>query len=185
MTKNRRRKTKRQQSSSDSDVSSDDQSEYASASDSVTFHAPSSASEDAKHIQGFKDAVQKGNCSLCAYFNTEYPELDLIHERFENGDSALHVAVRNKKPQLILYLLTNGLSPNARNTKNGDTPLHSAVRAHAVKVVGILLQYNADTQITNHQRETPLSIASENGDADIHELLVLATNDSHSHLGKD
>ena len=41
-------------------------------------------------ISGFKDAVEKGNESLVMYFVDEFPELDFINVRFENGDHCLH-----------------------------------------------------------------------------------------------
>ena len=65
-----------------------------------------------KAITGFKDAIQKGNDSLVMYYVEEYPELDLFNVAFENGDNALHIAVRNSSYNLIYYLLTNGISVN-------------------------------------------------------------------------
>ena len=63
-----------------------------------------------KIINGFKNAVQNGNDSLVMQLVEEYPSLELLELTFENGDNALHVAVRNSAHNLILYLLTNGVS---------------------------------------------------------------------------
>jgi len=126
-------------------------------------------------LNGFRDAVERGNDSLCAHFVQEYPSLNLLHTQFENGDSPLHVAVRNKSYRLILYLLDNDVSPNQQNPKNGETPLHTAARVREVKCAALLFKYEADVDITNNQHETALTIAAENKDEDIIELLSPAT----------
>eukprot|EP01084_Bolivina_argentea_P156664 273029_1 len=120
----------------------------------------------------FKDAVQNGNDSLVMHFVQEYPELDLLQFKFENGNNPLQVAVKNKSHNLMIYLLENGVSPNEQNHKNGDTALHTAVRTRDVKIVALLSKYLADAAITNKAYETPLTVASDNSDADIIELLA-------------
>ena len=59
---------------------------------------------------GFKEAVEQGNDSLTMYYVQEHPQLNLLQLRFPNGDTPLHVAVRNKAYRLIVYLLDEGIS---------------------------------------------------------------------------
>eukprot|EP01083_Nonionella_stella_P026718 73593_1 len=139
-----------------------------------------SAKAQEKARKGFIDAIKNGNDSLAMHFVQEYPDLDLLLLIFEadkknkvqSGDNCLQVAVRNKHHKLILYLLDAGVSPNSQNRNNGETALHTAVRTREVHVVALLSKYNADQNITNNNRETPLTIASDNKDEDILELLA-------------
>merc|ERR1719361_2037514 len=148
-----------------------------------------SVSEQNKAKNGFMDAIRSGNESLAMHFVTEYPNIDLISstvfeaeenkqnpkKSINNGDHCLIVAVRNLSYNLIIYLLTNGVSPNLQNQINGETALHTAVRARDVRVVAMLSKYGADANITNAEYETPLVLASENNDQDIIELLASDT----------
>lgn len=71
------------------------------------FHTPA---EQEEAQDKFYSAVQSGKDYLVMHYDREFPELDLLQTTFMNGDNCLHVAVRNKSPDLILYLLSNGLS---------------------------------------------------------------------------
>eukprot|EP01084_Bolivina_argentea_P018408 34282_1 len=127
-------------------------------------------------INAFKQAIEKGLESLAMYYAEEYPKLDLFSIRFNNGDTCLHKAVQNKAYNLIFYLLSQGASPNDQNSQNGDTSLHIATRIGDIKTITILSRYGADLYITNNQRETAVSIAMENNDDDIIELLTPETH---------
>jgi len=133
--------------------------------------------------RGYKDAIQKGNDSLAIYWDTEYPTLCLLETSvFENGDLSLHAAVRVDNIKLMLYLLTEGLSPNCQNQKTGDTPMHVVCRnqkVSAAKVIAILLKHSADPQIWNNEGHTPLDVAyiQEHPDADVIELLSREVQD--------
>jgi len=53
-----------------------------------------------------------------------------------------------------------------------ETALHTAVRTRDIKVCALLCKYRADPCITNRSFETPLTIAGDNRDDDIQELLA-------------
>ena len=77
----------------------------------ITPQPSHSAESQQKALIGFKDAVQNGNESLVMYYAQEFSEMDLLQSTtFETGDNCLQIAVRNKSYNLILYLLTNGVS---------------------------------------------------------------------------
>lgn len=137
-----------------------------------------SITQDTKQrlIAGFKDAVEKGNDSLVTYYLREHSQLNLLDLRFPNGDTPLHVAVRNKAYRLIIYLLEQGISPNVQNDKTGDSPLHTAAQVRELNCVNILIsKYDADINITNNKHETALTIAASNKDKDIIEALAPET----------
>mmetsp|Transcript_39687 Transcript_39687/g.64956 ORF Transcript_39687/g.64956 Transcript_39687/m.64956 type:complete len:471 (+) Transcript_39687:556-1968(+) len=131
-----------------------------------------SVAEKEKVIQGFQAAVQNGNDSLCMYFVEEYPGLDLLHMDFKGGDTCMHVAVRNKSYQLVIYFINHDISPDAFNSMNGETALHTAVRIRDLKAVALLCNFGADVNAANKQFETPITIAQDNHDDDIIELLA-------------
>eukprot|EP00483_Globobulimina_turgida_P004889 UN04898 len=100
------------------------------------------------------------------HFIEEYPSLELLNVQFENGNNALHIAVQNESYNLILYLLTNGISPNRQNDF-GESALHSAVRINNLKIVTLLTKYTAVSSLANIKNETPLTIATANKYYDI------------------
>lgn len=58
----------------------------------------------------FKSAVYDGDEELAMHLDQQYPDLNLLDAHSSNGDSVLHIAVRNRKSKLIVYCLENGLS---------------------------------------------------------------------------
>lgn len=87
----------------------------------------------AQILESFKTSVQEGNTSLVQYFFNEYPDIDFAKTYWRNGhchlskhiniqtthytlifvchcsgDTALHVAVRNKHTKLIRMLIDDG-----------------------------------------------------------------------------
>ena len=99
-------------SDSDYDLDGTEHGQFGEDSDheATLQHAHSIASRH-KALLGFKEAVQNGNESLVMYYIQEFPEMDLLQSTtFETGDNCLQIAVRNKSYNLILYLLTNGIS---------------------------------------------------------------------------
>ena len=60
----------------------------------------------------------------------------------------LHRAVRYGNEKIVEFLLENGANPNHKSSRSGKTPLH---RATTPKMVRILLNYGADSTITNDE----------------------------------
>ena len=137
-----------------------------------------SAKDQQAIMNGFKDAIIKSNDSLVKYYLKEHSELNLLSTRFKNGDTCLHIAVKNKAYQLIKFLLSQDetlLSPNFQND-DGDTSLQAAAYSREVLSVQLLLfssnNNKADAEVTNHQKETALMIAVRNRDYDIIKVLT-------------
>lgn len=110
-------KIKARKNATPDDVESDsEQEEYLAPSDSAAPNDPELTPRPAHSAQSnetaraqFKDAVQNGESQQVMYLNQEYPDLNLLQERFENGDSCLQIAVRHQHSELIVYFLDNGV----------------------------------------------------------------------------
>lgn len=78
-----------------------------------------------------------------------------IDERFM-GQTILHVAAKEKNPQLSKIVIEGGADVNAKSYMTGNTPLHIA-SAHAnTELVQILLDAGAERDIKNRQGLTAI-----------------------------
>jgi hypothetical protein len=84
---------------------------------------------------------------------------DIVNERDYELNTPLHFAIFKGNNVIMRLLLQNGADVNAQNVR-GDTPLHWAVYPPGnIAAVNTLLEFNADTNITNIQDATPFDIA--------------------------
>lgn len=77
-----------------------------------------------------------------------------------NGETALHVAVRKRKLPLIIGLVCYGADTNCRNRK-GETPLILAVKSNDIFATQLLLVFDADVNATNNSGLTPRHYAAD------------------------
>jgi ankyrin repeat protein len=71
----------------------------------------------------------------------------------DNGDSLLHLCVKNSLPHYICkYLIIHGVNINSQNN-NGDTALHLAVQYHKYKTIDFLIKMGASEYIPNKMRK--------------------------------
>lgn len=131
-------------------------------------------------IVKFEEYAHAGNTHEVMSLDQQYADLNLLDTKFANGDSLLHVAVRNKNHKMILYCLENGLKPNEPNEQSGDNALHMAVWEQDVRIATILLKYGADPTRDNLHHKTPIDIANELKDDNLIELLDTQTFDAFS-----
>lgn len=81
--------------------------------------------------------------------------------RFENGNTALHEAVRNDQYGFIEFLLQKSVMPNDRNS-NGESPLHMAAARASYESARLLLKAGPDRispSLKDRNGNTPLHIA--------------------------
>lgn len=102
----------------------------------------------------------------------------------EGGETPLHSACRNNKPQMVGLLVANGADVNATpvigTTKahspsmlnHGGTPLHIACRWTGIDTVRLLLDHGAKVKVEDSLGRTPLHEAVAGGSADVIELLL-------------
>ncbi len=80
-----------------------------------------------------------------------------LHARDKDGNTALHLAAKNRRTQALRVLIEKGLYIDAQN-KAGNTPLHEATTA---STIAILIRAGADTQMRNEHNRTPLQSAHD------------------------
>ena len=79
--------------------------------------------------------------------------LDLNY-KMDNGDSLLHLCVKNSLPLYIhKYLIIHGVNINSQNN-NGDTALHLAAQHHKYKTIDFLIKMGASEYIYNKNRKS-------------------------------
>ena len=102
-------------------------------------------------------AAQGNKPSAIVYFNKKYNmDLDSVEE---NQQNALHLAASNGMDNSVIFLLSLGIDPNAKD-KNGYTALHIAVKKNHVRIIKKLLQKGADRNIIdNRNKKTPVMLA--------------------------
>lgn len=79
-----------------------------------------------------------------------------------DNDTALHYAVRNKRPDVVQVLLAAGADPNIENTR-GFSPLHEAVEVDDARIITQLIQGGANKEAVTVAGLTPLAFAVQSG----------------------
>ncbi|MBX9786887.1 MAG: ankyrin repeat domain-containing protein [Alphaproteobacteria bacterium] len=63
-----------------------------------------------------------------------------------NGDTPLHVAIKNSEDETVQYLIEEGADVDCLDA-NGDTPLHIAIKNSEDKIAQSLIEEGADTSL--------------------------------------
>lgn len=134
---------------------------------------------------GWKKAIDSGNETLATFYCEEYPHIDMFQYRWDNGDSALMIACKNQKARLVFFLLTQGASVNEQNPQSLNTPLHYATLNRDEKIADLLLKWDADPNVMNVQKESPITIASAYRDQTMYRMLAGIKAASNSNLSAD
>ncbi|XP_070152262.1 ankyrin repeat domain-containing protein 27-like [Polyergus mexicanus] len=98
------------------------------------------------------------------------------------GNTPLHLAVDRGHESCIkalLYLSEHmkvSINANATND-NGDTPLHLAAKWGYCAIVGILLEYGANSRLTNRKGQTPLTTTYSESIAELLRRYATSAND--------
>uniref|UniRef100_A0A3B4B5L5 Uncharacterized protein n=1 Tax=Periophthalmus magnuspinnatus TaxID=409849 RepID=A0A3B4B5L5_9GOBI len=80
-----------------------------------------------------------------------------------DDQTALHIASRLGKPDIVQQLLSNGACPDS-TTSSGYTPLHLAAREGHRDIAAALLDQGAGQGVTT-KGITPLHLAAQEGSA--------------------
>ncbi|XP_066908026.1 ankyrin-3 [Halyomorpha halys] len=95
----------------------------------------------------------------------------LIDEKDNSGCTALMIAVKNLKQEIVTFLLYSGANPNIKD--NHDmTPLHYAAAGGHVEIVTALLVAGAKVDELSKNNTTPAFVAAVNNKLNVLELLV-------------
>lgn len=105
--------------------------------------------------------------TLVAFLYTDPVAIDLLlkHGALTKGTGALASAAQKGKEAMVLRLLEGGARPiaevKAYGLYNTGSPLHLAVSHGYDSIVGMLLQYGADPNATDHNGSTAMEIAEQ------------------------
>ena len=98
------------------------------------------------------------------------PQMD-VKQRDSEGNTALHVAVREKHAEVVQVLIDAGADVNGR-ASDGDTPLFLAIRKGSLDMVKLLVRAGAGVCVTDKGEDTCLMLASYEGHIDTVRYLV-------------
>ncbi|KAG8148384.1 NF-kappa-B inhibitor cactus isoform X2 [Chelonus insularis] len=134
------------------------------------------------HLPTYTDCAQR-------LIDETWP-VSLLNIGNNDGMTALHLAVINNQPDMVRYLLINGANPMSKDNW-GRTPLHCACKKNNIDMINALTNDFKPLEITkmnckkliipdlsksiherNHNGETPLFVATENGLLNIVKQLV-------------
>ncbi|KAK6001616.1 hypothetical protein QM012_002947 [Aureobasidium pullulans] len=89
----------------------------------------------------------------------------------DHGNTALHIAARNRHHSIIRLLVETGTDINSQNDQQ-MTALQIAISSANTNTAQFLLELGADTTCTTSSGETVLHLAARNGDVAMVELLL-------------
>ncbi|KAI4746620.1 hypothetical protein E4T50_03083 [Aureobasidium sp. EXF-12298] len=89
----------------------------------------------------------------------------------DHGNTALHIAVRNRHQSIIRLLVETGTDINSRN-KQQMTALQIAISSADTSIAQLLLELGADVTGTTPSGETVLHLAARTGDVAMVESLL-------------
>lgn len=96
---------------------------------------------------------------------------DLESKTYGNELTPLILASIRNKPMCVLTLIRCGANVHAIEC-NGATALHGAAYYGYVEVTKVLLEARADPELADKHSKTPISLALDKGNTQIHELLL-------------
>lgn len=116
-----------------------------------------------------KKATTSGDSDYIKAIISEDP--GRINKKDQEGNSLLHLAVREGNVDIIKYLASEGANVNIRNIVD-ETPLHIAANLGNLDVVIQLISNGADINIKDSIGNTPLHDAVENDQIQIVKYLI-------------
>lgn len=106
-----------------------------------------------------------------------------INYQGKDGVTALFLAVRSNKRDIVRLLLSSGANPNLAIEAKQTTPLHFASQKGYTDIVNMLLEYRAEPDVELEGGQTPLYLATNKGNFNIVKLLLNAGADPHFSCG--
>ena len=82
-----------------------------------------------------------------------------INDTDQSGMNALHYVAVGDNARLCQVLLQNNILDVNKQNANGDTAAHLAARLNSTRTLDSLLQYGADIEVLNFDKQTPLALA--------------------------
>ena len=121
----------------------------------VADHAPV-----AHDLGGWTSAIRANNPTIVAHF---------IAEHDKDPDSGIYTAARYNSHLAASVMIENGANVDLLGS---SAPLHEAVHYGAARMISVLLAANANPDIMNSGKETPLHLAAQRRDAPENAALI-------------
>jgi len=113
-------------------------------------------------------ACHRGDMSLAKLCKRKGAKLS---KPFKNGDTAFHIATRNKRYDMMEFLHMYGVQVDLPDA-NGKTALHIAAANNDVDAVCRLLEWGADVNMRDAHQCTPIHTAAAGGYEQVTTLLL-------------
>jgi len=68
------------------------------------------------------------------------PELQILNKRNKEGDTALHIACKEDKPECVSIFLCSGADINVTGTVSDEAPIHTALKSSSARCVKEIIQ---------------------------------------------
>ena len=133
---------------------------------------PATAQSNASEGEAFLKAVEDKDGGKAVPL-LENPSSRVVNYRGLSGETALHIATRNRESDWVGFLIGKGADPNIGDAK-GDTPLIIAARIGYDEAATWMLDRTAQVDLANRRGETALIIAVQQRQRRMVELLLEA-----------
>jgi len=108
----------------------------------------------------WSDAVINGKIAGIKGLHQEDP--DLINEMVdEHGHTAIHVAVKDQRMDILTYLLDNGVDINMRGGPFFNTALHEAVLSENRSIIGALYKHGINDELLNIRKHKAIDLCTD------------------------
>ena len=134
----------------------------------VPVTAQSNASEGEAFLKAVED--KDGGKAVPMLDN---PASRVVNYRGYKGDTALHIATRNRESDWVGFLINKGADPNIGDAQ-GDSPLIVAARIGFEEAATWMLGRGAQVDLANRRGETALIVAVQQRQRRLVELLLRA-----------
>jgi ankyrin repeat protein len=114
-------------------------------------------------------AIERNNEAFFKYFLEQHAALNEANKR---GDAPLHWALRFNRPEMAMQLVLANVNLTERNADR-TTALHQAADKNFFNVVAVLVRRKVPINLrAGEDLDTPLHLASKNGDYDVVRFLI-------------
>ncbi|XP_051873674.1 nuclear factor of kappa light polypeptide gene enhancer in B-cells inhibitor, alpha b [Pristis pectinata] len=116
---------------------------------------------------------------------TRHDIRSLLDSKNYNGLTCLHLAVKNRLPDMVKYLIQLGADINAQEPSSGRTALHLAVEEQDAEMVSLLVRCGADPNVLMYNDCTPYHLTLGRDNLRIQKELINVTDPSLQILYED
>ncbi|KIM10122.1 MAG: hypothetical protein KU38_07980 [Sulfurovum sp. FS08-3] len=122
------------------------------------------------HYTAIHTAIYQGDMDTISKLVSS-SSVDKLNEQTDAGVSALHMAIKLGRIDIVKLLLTQAIDIDIQD-KHGNTPLHYAIATKRLDIAQLLIAKEADIEIGNFEGITPLHQAAYTGDSEMVTFLV-------------